>query len=111
MVQDDRDLWAWCSKMLASLQASFVSAIILNGLKSSRLRKTFHLTKVHQKSVDDMKATIPKDVSLAYPDYSEGIESYADGSKRQIGAVIVQNMVYCFLWLKILCLSTKIQHY
>eukprot|EP00804_Cyclotella_cryptica_P013683 CCRYP_016125-RA/>CCRYP_016125-RA protein AED:0.38 eAED:0.45 QI:0/0/0/1/0/0/2/0/146 len=32
-----------------------------------------------------------KDVSLAYPDYSKGLESYTDGSKRQLRAVTTQN--------------------
>ncbi|KAL7477519.1 hypothetical protein ACHAW6_003327, partial [Cyclotella cf. meneghiniana] len=36
-------------------------------------------------------ATITKDVTLAYPDYSQGFEIYTDGSKRQLGAVITQN--------------------
>eukprot|EP00804_Cyclotella_cryptica_P021708 CCRYP_012871-RA/>CCRYP_012871-RA protein AED:0.34 eAED:0.56 QI:0/0/0/1/0/0/2/0/231 len=47
--------------------------------------------KEHQKAFDDVKATIAKDVSLAYPDYTKGFEIYTDGSKRQLGAVITQN--------------------
>ena len=32
-----------------------------------------------------------RDVSLAYPDYSQGFEIYTDGSKTQLGAIITQN--------------------
>ena len=38
-----------------------------------------------------MKATIARDVTLAYPDYSQEFKIYTDGSKRQLGAVITQN--------------------
>ncbi|KAL7477944.1 LOW QUALITY PROTEIN: hypothetical protein ACHAW6_003730, partial [Cyclotella cf. meneghiniana] len=42
-------------------------------------------------------ATIAKDVSLAYPDYSKGFDIYPDGSKRQLGAIIPQkNMLIPF---------------
>eukprot|EP00804_Cyclotella_cryptica_P006434 CCRYP_018063-RA/>CCRYP_018063-RA protein AED:0.26 eAED:0.28 QI:0/0/0/1/1/1/2/0/354 len=56
-----------------------------------RRRKPWKWTEEHQKAFDDVKATIAKDVSLAYPDYSKGFEIYTDGSKRQLGAVITQN--------------------
>eukprot|EP00804_Cyclotella_cryptica_P030413 CCRYP_008498-RA/>CCRYP_008498-RA protein AED:0.38 eAED:0.41 QI:0/0/0/1/1/0.5/2/0/381 len=54
-------------------------------------KKPWKWTEEHQKAFDDVKATIAKDVSLAYPDYSKGFEIYTDGSKRQLGAVITQN--------------------
>jgi hypothetical protein len=38
-----------------------------------------------------MKATIAKDVVLAYPDYSKIFEIYTDASSKQIGAVITQD--------------------
>jgi hypothetical protein len=63
--------------------------------KVTRALKTrkvpWHWDEVHQKAFDDVKATIAKDVSLAYPDYSIGFEIYTDRSKRQLGAVITQN--------------------
>ena len=40
---------------------------------------------------DDVKATIARDVTVAYPDYSQGFEIYTDGSMRQLGAIITQN--------------------
>ena len=44
-------------------------------------KKPWHWDAVHQKASDDIKATIAKDVSLAYPDYSQGFEIYTDGSQ------------------------------
>jgi hypothetical protein len=37
---------------------------------------------VHQQAFDDVKAAIAKEVTLAYPDYSEEFEIYTDGSNR-----------------------------
>ena len=45
----------------------------------------------HQQAFDKIKATIAKDVTLAYPDYTQGFEIYTDSSKLQLGAVITQN--------------------
>ena len=44
-----------------------------------------------KKAFDDVKTTIAKDVTLAYPDYSQEFEIYTDGSKKQLGAVTTQN--------------------
>jgi hypothetical protein len=45
---------------------------------------------VHQQAFDNIKAAIAKEMTLAYPDYSDEFEIYADGSKKQLGAVITQ---------------------
>ena len=37
---------------------------------------------------DNVKATIVRDVMLAYPDYSSEFEIYTDASSKQLGAVI-----------------------
>ncbi len=54
-------------------------------------KKTWHWEEVHQMAFDDVKATIARDETLAYPDYSQGFKIYTDGSKRHLGAVITQN--------------------
>eukprot|EP00804_Cyclotella_cryptica_P015311 CCRYP_005413-RA/>CCRYP_005413-RA protein AED:0.08 eAED:0.27 QI:0/-1/0/1/-1/1/1/0/229 len=72
-------------------------------------KKPWIWTEEHQKAFDDVKATIAKDVSLAYPDYSKGFEIYTDGSKRQLGAVITQNNRPIAFFSRKLCLSAKIQ--
>jgi putative transposase len=45
---------------------------------------------VHQQAFDNVKATIAKEVTLPYPDYSKEFEIYTDGFKKQLGAVITQ---------------------
>ena len=46
---------------------------------------------MHQKAFDAIKAALARDVLLAYPTYGEIFEIYTDASKRQLGAVIMQN--------------------
>ena len=50
------------------------------------------LDKVHQIAFDNVnvKATIARDVVLAYPDYLQEFDIYTDASSRQLGAVITQ---------------------
>eukprot|EP00804_Cyclotella_cryptica_P004378 CCRYP_006796-RA/>CCRYP_006796-RA protein AED:0.34 eAED:0.38 QI:0/0/0/1/0/0/3/0/249 len=54
-------------------------------------KKPWHWDDIHQEAFDTVKATIASDVTLAYPDYSQGFEIYTDSSKFQLGAVIIQN--------------------
>eukprot|EP00804_Cyclotella_cryptica_P019836 CCRYP_017023-RA/>CCRYP_017023-RA protein AED:0.17 eAED:0.14 QI:0/0/0/1/0/0/2/0/216 len=82
MVQYYQDLWARHSKMLASLTSLVVECV---------KKEPWKWMDEHQKAFDDVNATIAKDVSLVYPDYSKGFEIYTDRSKRQLGAVITQN--------------------
>jgi len=51
----------------------------------------WHWDKVHQKAFDHVKATIAKEVVLAYPDFSKVFEIYTDASSKQLGAVITQD--------------------
>jgi hypothetical protein len=46
--------------------------------------------EVHQTAFDIVKATIAKDVALAYPDYFKEFEIYTDTSSKQLGAVVTQ---------------------
>jgi hypothetical protein len=50
----------------------------------------WHWDKIHKQAFDIIKATIAKNVALAYPDYLQGFEVYTDSSKLQLGAVITQ---------------------
>ncbi len=43
-----------------------------------------------KKAFDDIKATIARDVVLAYPDYSMEFEKYTDALSEQLGSVITQ---------------------
>jgi hypothetical protein len=49
------------------------------------------LDKIHQQSFDNVKATITEDITLAYPEHTQGFEVFTDSSKLQLGAVITQN--------------------
>jgi hypothetical protein len=51
----------------------------------------WHWDEVHQREFNHVKATIAKDVVLAYLDYSNVFEIYTDASSKQLGAVITQN--------------------
>eukprot|EP00804_Cyclotella_cryptica_P005402 CCRYP_017075-RA/>CCRYP_017075-RA protein AED:0.55 eAED:0.55 QI:0/0/0/1/0/0/2/0/284 len=81
MVQYYRDIWARRSEILAPL----------TNLVNKTKKKPWHWEDIHQQAFDTVKATIARDVTLAYPDYSQGFEIYTDSSKFQLGAVITQN--------------------
>jgi hypothetical protein len=71
--------------------------------------------KVHQRAFNHVKATIAKDVVLAYPDYSEVFEICRDASSKQLRTVITQkNRPIAFLSRKLsvaqhTCSITKIE--
>jgi superoxide dismutase len=62
--------------------------------KVTKAKKTknvsWHWDKIHQQAFDNVNATIAKDVTLAYADYTQGLEVYTDSSMLQLGAVITQ---------------------
>ncbi len=92
MVQSYCDLWARWSNMLAPL-TSFVGEC--GETKSTKAKGTKkvprHWDEVYQRAVNSVKATIAKDVVLAYPDYSKVFEIDTDASSKQLGAVITQD--------------------
>jgi hypothetical protein len=51
----------------------------------------WHWDEVHQRAFDHVKATIAKDVVLAYLDYSKVFKFFTDASSKQLGAVITQD--------------------
>ena len=91
MVQYYQDLWTRCSEMLAPLTSLIGEC---DHTKVTRAKKTkkkaWHWDEVHQIAFDNVKATIARDVVLAYPDYSKEFEIYTDASSKQLGAVITQ---------------------
>jgi hypothetical protein len=62
--------------------------------KVSRTKGTkkapWHWDEVHQRAFDHIKATIAREVVLAYPNYSKVFEIYTGASSKQLGAVITQ---------------------
>ena len=91
MVQYYRDLWARWSKMLAILtslvgECSQTKVTRAKGAK----RVPWHWDEVHQRAFNHIKATIARELVLAYPDYSKVFEISTDVSSKQLGAVITQ---------------------
>ena len=92
MVQYFRDHWARRSDMLAPLTSLVGECGQTKVSKAKGTKKVpWHWDKVHQKAFDHVKATIAKEVVLAYPDFSKVFEIYTDASSKQLGAVITQD--------------------
>ncbi len=93
MVQYYRDLWARRSDMLAPLTSLVGECSQTKTTKAKGTKKVaWHWDEVHQRAFNHLKATIAKDVVLAYPDYSKVFEIYTDASSKQLGAVITQDI-------------------
>jgi hypothetical protein len=91
MVQYYRDLWARQSKMLSPLTALVGKCGQTKVTRAKGTKKApWHWDEVHQRAFDNVKATIAREVVLAYPDYSKVFEIYTNTSSTQLGAVIAQ---------------------
>jgi hypothetical protein len=53
-------------------------------------KKPWRWGSIHQIAFDNVKATIAKEVVLAYPDFTKLFEIYTNASTKQLGAVITQ---------------------
>ncbi len=92
MVQYYRDLWARWSDMLAPLTSLVGECGQTKFTKAKWTKKVpWHWDEVHQRAFNHVKATITKDVVLAYPNYSKVFKIYTDASSKQLGAVITQD--------------------
>ncbi len=58
--------------------------------KNGTKKKPWRWESIHQQAFDNVKATIAKEVVLAYSDFSKPFEIYTDASTMQLGAVITQ---------------------
>jgi hypothetical protein len=84
MVQYYRDLWARQSDMLTPLTSLVGECGQTKTTKAKGTKKVpWHWDKVHQRAFNHVKATITKDVVLAYLDYSKVFEIYTDASSKQ----------------------------
>ena len=73
MVQYYRDIWARRSEILAPLSDLVGECGHTKVTKATNTKKQlWHWDPVHQQAFDTVKATIACDVTLAYPDYSQG---------------------------------------
>ena len=92
MVQYYRELWARRSEMLAPLTSLVGECGQTKATKAKGTKKvSWYWAEVHQKAFDDVKATIAKEVVLAYPDFDKVFEIYTDASTKQLGSVITQS--------------------
>jgi hypothetical protein len=60
--------------------------------KNKAKKKPWRWDPIHQKAFGNIKATIAKEVVLAYPDFLKPLEMYTDASSTQLGAVIAQDI-------------------
>jgi hypothetical protein len=92
MVQYYCDLWARRSEMLAPLTSLVGECGQTKITKAKGTKKVpWHWDEVNQRAFHHVKATIAKDVVLAYLDYSKVFDIYTDASSKQLGAVITQD--------------------
>ncbi len=91
MVQYYRDMWAKRSEMLAPLSNLVRECGETKTTRKNKVKKTpWHWDSIHQIAFDNVKATVVKEVLLAYPDFTKPFEIYTDASTKQLGAVITQ---------------------
>jgi hypothetical protein len=84
MVQYYRDLWARRSNMIAPLTSLVGECGQTKTTKAKGAKKVpCHWDEVHQRAFNHVKATIAKDVVLAYLDYFKVIEIYIDACLQQ----------------------------
>ncbi len=53
-------------------------------------KKPWWWESIHQHAFDNVKATIAKELVLAYPDFKKEFEIYTDAYMMQLGSVITQ---------------------
>jgi hypothetical protein len=89
MVQYFWDMWAKRSEMLASLTDLLGECREIKATKKKCTKiKPWRWESIHQQAFDSVKATIAKEVVLAYPDFTKLIKIYTDVSTMQLGVVI-----------------------
>ena len=72
-------------------------------------KRAWHWDMLHKIAFDNVKATIARDVVLAFPDYSNEFEIYTDTLSKQLVTVIAQgNRPVAFFSRK---LTEMQQHY
>jgi hypothetical protein len=76
--------------------------------KNKTKKKPWLWESIHQQAFDNVKATIAKEVVLAYPDFTKPFEIYTDAFTMQLGSVIAQgNRPIAFFSRKRSIMQTK----
>jgi hypothetical protein len=109
MVQYYRDMWQKCSEMLAPLtNLAGECGETKTTKKNKTKKKPWWWKSIHQQAFDNVKATITKEVVLAYPDFPKPFKIYTDASTMQLGSVITQgNRPIAFFSRKLSVMQTK----
>ncbi len=109
MAQYYRDMWQTCSEMLAPLANQVGECGETKTMKKNKTKKKpWQWESIHQQAFDNVKATIAKEVVLAYMDFPKPFEIYTDASTMQLGAVITQgNRLIAFFSRKPSATKTK----
>jgi hypothetical protein len=77
MVQYYRDMWQRRSEMLAPLTDLVGECGETKTTKKNKpKKKPWQWESIHQQAFDNVKATIAKEVVLAYPDFTKPFEIY-----------------------------------
>jgi hypothetical protein len=76
--------------------------------KNKTKKKPWQWESIHQQAFTNVKATIAKEVVLAYPDFTKPFEINTDASTMQLGSVITQgNRPIAFFSRKLSAMQTK----
>ncbi len=76
--------------------------------KNKTKKKPWWWESIHQQAFDNIKATIAKEVVLAYPDFTKPFKIYTDASTMQLGSVITQgNRPLAFFSRRLSMMQTK----
>ncbi len=91
MVQYYRDMWQKRSEMLAPLTDLVRECGETKTTKKNKTKKKpWQWESIHQQAFDNLKATIAKEVVLAYQDFTKPFEIYTDASTMQLRSIITQ---------------------
>ncbi len=90
MVQYYRDMWAKRSEMLASLTDLVECGETKDTKNNGTKKKPWRWESTHQQVFDNVKATIAKEVVLAYLYFTKPFNIHTDAFTMQLGAVITQ---------------------
>jgi hypothetical protein len=109
MVQYYRDMWQKHSEMLVPLtNLAGECGETKTTKKNKTKKKPWRWESIHQQAFDNVKATVTKEVVLAYPDFTKPFEIHTDVSTMQLGAVITQgNRPIAFFSRKLSVMQTK----
>ncbi len=102
-------MWQNSSEMLAPLTDLVRECRETKTTKKNKTKKKpWRWESIHQQAFDNVKATIAKEVVLAYPDFTKPFEIHTDASTMQLGSVISQgNRPIAFFSRKLSMTQTK----